>query len=139
MRALPEQVSTYLDGRLLALGTDGFGRSETRQALRRFFEVDAESVTVAALYALSEHEGLDRKVVQQAIKDLGIDATAGSVDGVTWRAAAQAREGVLPCLRCGLPIPSVFRGFFLAQDQNSRVGLYSTRSRLIQSPDETPV
>jgi pyruvate dehydrogenase E1 component len=73
LRALPEQVANYLDGRLLALGTDGFGRSETRHALRRFFEVDAESVAVAALYALSEREGLDRNVVQQAIKDLGID------------------------------------------------------------------
>src|SRR5260221_6477111 len=54
MRALPEQVSPYLNGRLLALGTDGFGRSETRKNLRRFFEVDAESVAVAALVALGE-------------------------------------------------------------------------------------
>ena len=73
MRALPEQIASYLDGRLLALGTDGFGRSETRPNLRRFFEVDAESVVVAALYALSEHENLDRKVVTQAIVDLGIN------------------------------------------------------------------
>ena len=73
MRALPEQVAPYLNSRLLALGTDGFGRSETRAALRRFFEVDAEHVTVATLYALAERGRLDRGVVKQAIKDLGID------------------------------------------------------------------
>jgi len=73
MRAVPEQVAPYLDCRLLALGTDGFGRSETRANLRRFFEVDAEHVAVAALYALAERGRLDRAVVQQAIRDLGID------------------------------------------------------------------
>ena len=73
MRALPEQIAPYLDGRLLALGTDGFGRSETRQNLRRFFEIDAEHVRVAALYALAERGELDRAVVTQAIKDLGVD------------------------------------------------------------------
>jgi pyruvate dehydrogenase E1 component len=60
----------------LALGTDGFGRSETRQSLRRFFEIDAESISVAALYALAETGELDRKVVTQAIHDLGINAEA---------------------------------------------------------------
>ena len=61
------------DGRLLALGTDGFGRSETRTALRRFFEIDAESIAVAALYALAERKELDRALVKQAIKDLGVN------------------------------------------------------------------
>jgi pyruvate dehydrogenase E1 component len=73
MRALPDLLGPYLDGRLLALGTDGFGRSDTRKALRRFFEVDAEHVAVAALYALSERGELDRSAVTKAIKDLGID------------------------------------------------------------------
>jgi pyruvate dehydrogenase E1 component len=73
MRALPELVGPYLDGRLLALGTDGFGRSETRKALRRFFEVDAESVVVAALTALADHGEWGRDAVRQAITDLGID------------------------------------------------------------------
>jgi pyruvate dehydrogenase E1 component len=76
MRAVPEQIANYLDGRLLALGTDGFGRSDTRPALRRFFEVDAESVTVAALYALAERGELESGVVTKAIKELGIDADA---------------------------------------------------------------
>ena len=74
MRALPEQIAPFVNNRLLALGTDGFGRSETRQNLRRFFEVDAEHVTVATLYALAERGQLDRAIVKQAIQDLGIDA-----------------------------------------------------------------
>ena len=73
MRTLPEQVSRFVDNRLLALGTDGFGRSDTRQALRRFFEVDAESVVVAALYALAERGEYERSAVAKAIGELGID------------------------------------------------------------------
>ena len=73
MRTLAEQVGPYLDGRLTALGTDGFGRSETRKNLRRFFEVDAEHVTVAALYALAQRREIDCGVVKQAIADLGIN------------------------------------------------------------------
>ncbi len=76
MRTLAEQISPYLGGRLVALGTDGFGRSETRQALRRFFEVDAEHVAVAALSALAERGELDRAVVDKAIKDLGVNPAA---------------------------------------------------------------
>jgi pyruvate dehydrogenase E1 component len=73
MRAVPEQIAHFLPGRLLALGTDGFGRSETRSNLRRFFEVDAEHVSGAALFALADRGKLDRAIVSQAIKDLGID------------------------------------------------------------------
>src|SRR5262245_4849884 len=76
MRALPEQVAPYLDGRLVALGTDGFGRSETRKALRRFFEIDAEHVVVAALFALAERGELDRAVVSKAVKELGLNPDA---------------------------------------------------------------
>lgn len=75
MRALADQIGPFLGGRLLALGTDGFGRSDTRKALRRFFEIDAESVAVAALYALAERGELDRGVVKKAIADLGLDPT----------------------------------------------------------------
>jgi pyruvate dehydrogenase E1 component len=76
MRTLAEQVSPYLNGRLLALGTDGFGRSETRKALRRFFEVDAEHVAMAALYSLAERGELDRAVVTKAVADLGLNPNA---------------------------------------------------------------
>ncbi|OWK46328.1 pyruvate dehydrogenase (acetyl-transferring), homodimeric type [Fimbriiglobus ruber] len=80
MRTVAETIAPFVTddkgrSRLLALGTDGFGRSETRKNLRRFFEVDAENVTVAALYAIAERGGLDRAVVAQAIKDLGVDPT----------------------------------------------------------------
>ncbi|HEX5758699.1 MAG TPA: pyruvate dehydrogenase (acetyl-transferring), homodimeric type, partial [Thermoanaerobaculia bacterium] len=53
MRSVPDQIARWLPGRFFALGTDGFGRSDTRAALRRFFEVDAESVAVAALHRLA--------------------------------------------------------------------------------------
>ena len=76
MRALPEQIANYVGGRLLALGTDGFGRSETRTNLRRFFEIDAASIVVATLYALAERKELDRGVVKQAIKEFGVNADA---------------------------------------------------------------
>jgi pyruvate dehydrogenase E1 component len=76
MRAVPEQVASYLDGRLVALGTDGFGRSETRKALRRFFEVDAEHVALAALSALADRGEIDRAVVEKAVKELGANADA---------------------------------------------------------------
>ena len=76
MRAVPDQVAPFLDNRLLSLGTDGFGRSETRKALRRFFEVDAENVAVAALYALAERGDLDRGVVTKAVKELGLNPDA---------------------------------------------------------------
>jgi pyruvate dehydrogenase E1 component len=73
MRALPEVVAPFLGGRLWALGTDGFGRSDTRKALRRFFEVDAENVVVAALYSLFQEKQLDPGAVKQAVAEFGID------------------------------------------------------------------
>ena len=62
-----------MPGGLTVLGTDGFGRSDTRENLRRFFEVDASSVVVATLYALAQKGELPREVVAQAIQDLGVD------------------------------------------------------------------
>ena len=76
MRIWAEGIGPFLEGRLLSLGTDGFGRSETRAALRRFFEVDAENVVVASLYALADRGQLDRVVVAKAIKDLGVSPDA---------------------------------------------------------------
>jgi pyruvate dehydrogenase E1 component len=73
VRAVPQAIAPYTDGRLLALGTDGFGRSDTRKALRRFFEVDAESVAAAALFALGERKEIEMAVAAQAIKDLGLN------------------------------------------------------------------
>jgi pyruvate dehydrogenase E1 component len=73
MKMVPDQIAPWVPGGLMTLGTDGFGRSDTRENLRRFFEVDAESTVVATLYALAEKGEVDRKLVAKAIKDLGID------------------------------------------------------------------
>ncbi|HEX9945145.1 MAG TPA: pyruvate dehydrogenase (acetyl-transferring), homodimeric type [Thermoanaerobaculia bacterium] len=73
MKLVPDQIARWLPGRLTSLGTDGFGRSETREALRRFFEVDAECVALAALHQLSLRCRLDRGVVRRAIDELGVD------------------------------------------------------------------
>ena len=74
MKALPESISQYVPFPMSCLGTDGFGRSETRAALRDFFEVDARFVTLAALSELAKAGKLEWSVVQTAMKDMGIDA-----------------------------------------------------------------
>ncbi len=73
MRIVADQISHYIPTDTVCLGTDGFGRSDTRSALRRFFEVDAAAITVAALYQLSRAGTIDAKRVEEAIRDLGID------------------------------------------------------------------
>jgi len=74
VRSVPMLVDTWTPGGLYVLGTDGFGRSDKRGPLRRHFEVDAESITVATLYRLSQQGQVAAADVAQAIKDLGIDA-----------------------------------------------------------------
>jgi pyruvate dehydrogenase E1 component len=73
-RALPELVRPWVDGRYEVLGTDGYGRSDYRRALRSFFEVDRHHVVVAALHALAQEGAVDPAVVQQAIERYEIDA-----------------------------------------------------------------
>ncbi|HEY5345981.1 MAG TPA: pyruvate dehydrogenase (acetyl-transferring), homodimeric type [Verrucomicrobiae bacterium] len=73
IRTIPDQIAPWVPGGLFTLGTDGFGRSDTRGRLRRFFGVDVESTVIGTLYALAEKKLIDRKVVAQAIKDLGVD------------------------------------------------------------------
>ncbi|RIK83229.1 MAG: pyruvate dehydrogenase (acetyl-transferring), homodimeric type [Planctomycetota bacterium] len=72
MKVLADQLSPWLGDRMLALGTDGMGRSESRQALRRHFEVDAECIAVAALYKLMDQGSCDGQCVAKAIKELGL-------------------------------------------------------------------
>jgi len=74
MRLVPEQISKWLPTPLVALGTDGFGRSETREALRRHFEVDAEHIVFATLSTLARDGKVDKKTLQKAIKALDINA-----------------------------------------------------------------
>jgi pyruvate dehydrogenase E1 component len=73
MRAVPEMIARWVPGGLFALGTDGFGRSDTRAALRRHFEVDAECIAVAALYELARRKEIKPDVVQKAIQKFDID------------------------------------------------------------------
>jgi pyruvate dehydrogenase E1 component len=73
IRTVPDQIAPWVPGGLFTLGTDGFGRSDTRARLRRFFEVDAESTVIGTLYALAEKGLIERGVVAKAIKDLGVD------------------------------------------------------------------
>jgi pyruvate dehydrogenase E1 component len=74
LKALPNLVSRWMPRRLASLGTDGFGRSENRESLRNFFEVDARFVTLATLHELLLEGKIQASVVEQAIKDLEIDA-----------------------------------------------------------------
>jgi pyruvate dehydrogenase E1 component len=74
LKALPNLITKWLPRRLAALGTDGFGRSDGREALRNFFEVDARFITLATLHELLLEGKIEAAVVQKAIQDLGIDA-----------------------------------------------------------------
>ncbi len=72
VRAYPQLIASYVAARFVALGTDGFGRSDTRQALRSFFEVDRHHIVVAALSALAAEGKFDRKKVSKAIDKYGL-------------------------------------------------------------------
>ena len=73
IRTFADQIRPYIKRRYVTLGTDGFGRSDTRRALREFFEVNRYYVAVAALKALADDGEIERKVVSEAIKKYGID------------------------------------------------------------------
>ena len=73
MKAVPDQVSRWVPAPFVPLGTDGFGRSDTRQALRRHFEIDPAHIVVATLAALAEFGDLKPEVVTEAIKRYEID------------------------------------------------------------------
>jgi pyruvate dehydrogenase E1 component len=73
MKLVSDQIRQWVPGRYAVLGTDGFGRSDGREALRQHFEVDRDSVLLAALSALADDGGIDRQTVVKAVTDLGID------------------------------------------------------------------
>jgi pyruvate dehydrogenase E1 component len=78
VRAYPQLIAPYIEARFVTLGTDGFGRSDNRPALRRFFEVDRHSIVLATLATLSRLGDLPRESASQAIERYGIDAEAAA-------------------------------------------------------------
>jgi pyruvate dehydrogenase E1 component len=72
MKIVPDQLAPWLGGRLMSLGTDGFGRSDNREHLRRHFEVNAESIATAALAALAREKKFDASKAQKAFEELGV-------------------------------------------------------------------
>jgi pyruvate dehydrogenase E1 component len=76
MKIVPEQVARWVPGRFVALGTDGYGRSDTRAALRRHFEVDAAHLVVAVLHELAVAGDAKPEEVVEAITTYGVDAEA---------------------------------------------------------------
>jgi pyruvate dehydrogenase E1 component len=73
MKLVPDQIARWVPSQFVTLGTDGFGRSDSRQALREFFEIDAGSIVAATLWALSKDGLVPRTAVQDAFTRYGID------------------------------------------------------------------
>jgi pyruvate dehydrogenase E1 component len=73
MKTVPDQIRQWVPGRYAVLGTDGFGRSDSRAELRRFFEVNRHYVVIAALKALADEDKFDKKILVKAMQSFGID------------------------------------------------------------------
>jgi pyruvate dehydrogenase E1 component len=73
MKTVADQIRQWIPGRYAVLGTDGFGRSDSRAELRRFFEVDRHYVAIAALKALADDDKIDKRTVSDAMQTFGID------------------------------------------------------------------
>ena len=73
MKTLPDQLAPWLGARLLTLGTDGFGRSDNREHLRRHFEVDASSIVAATLSKLAREGVFDKARAQAAFAELAVE------------------------------------------------------------------
>ncbi len=73
VKALPDTVCRWMPRRMVALGTDGFGRSDGRESLRDFFEVDAPHITLSVLACLARENKIEPRVAKEAMKDLDID------------------------------------------------------------------
>ena len=74
MKLFSEQIRPFVPGTYYTLGTDGYGRSDSREALRRHFEVDRHHIVVTALKALHDEQKIAAKQVAEAIKKYDIDA-----------------------------------------------------------------
>ena len=88
---VPDQVSRWAPRRFTPLGTDGFGRSDTREVLRKFFEIDGPNVVLTVLWSLVEDGVLDRGVYEEAIDRYGIDRN--KVNPLFHKAGPVLRQG----------------------------------------------
>ena len=77
--AVPDMIRQWVGGDYTVLGTDGFGRSDTRPALRRFFEIDAQHITIAALSALVRSKQISSDVFEKAMTELAVDLTRNDI------------------------------------------------------------
>src|ERR1700693_669256 len=73
MKTVADQIRQWVPGRYAVLGTDGYGRSDSRAELRRFFEVDRHYVAITALKALADEGKIDKQTVTDAMRSFGID------------------------------------------------------------------
>jgi pyruvate dehydrogenase E1 component len=73
VRLVPDQIRQWVPGKYTILGTDGFGRSDTRPTLRRHFEIDAECMAYTSLQSLAEYGAFDKNRLPEVLKELGID------------------------------------------------------------------
>ena len=71
--AIPEMIQRWIGGQFIVLGTDGYGRSDTREALREFFEIDTNNIVLGTLSALEKEEQIPVGSVEKAVNTLGIN------------------------------------------------------------------
>ena len=79
MAAVPDMIRQWVTGHYTVLGTDGFGRSDTREALRRFFEIDGAAIALAALSSLVRDGSVDAKVYKKAEKNFGVSTERNDI------------------------------------------------------------
>ena len=70
--AVPEMIQRWVGGKFIVLGTDGFGRSDDRLELRRFFEIDTNSIVLATVSALEREGSLKKGITEEIVEKLGI-------------------------------------------------------------------
>ena len=82
MMAVPDLIRQWVDGDYVVLGTDGFGRSDTREALRRFFEIDAEHIVLATLSSLVRRGEIKSSVYEDAMQDFGVSLERDDITSI---------------------------------------------------------
>jgi pyruvate dehydrogenase E1 component len=73
MRAYAEQIRPYIKGEYSVLGTDGYGRSDSREMLRDFFEINSNNIVRVSAYSLYKNKVIDKKLLTKIYSDMGVD------------------------------------------------------------------